>query len=82
MFACNVHTDHSAYVCCKCERVKAVIFFMMCVFTKAHSFSVVEHTQPVKTIRATGLKKMYGAASWDAIAIPDETASRSVEIQH
>lgn len=63
-----------AYVCCRCECecVKAFVF-MMCVFTKAHSFSVIEHTQPVKTIRATGLDNVQ-AAPWDAKAIPDDTA--------
>lgn len=57
---------------CVCERVEA-FFFIMCVFTKAHSFSVIEHTLPVKTISATGLENVK-AAPWDAKAIPDDTA--------
>lgn len=73
---CNLYTQTlRAYVCCgcECERVRAFLF-TMCVYTKAHSFSVIEHPQPVKTIRATGLDNVQ-AAPWDAKAIPDDTAS-------
>lgn len=45
----------------------------MFVFTKAHSFSVDEHTQPVKTTRATGLENVQ-AATRDAKTIPVDTA--------
>lgn len=44
---------------------------MYVVFTKA--LSVVEHTQPVKTIEITGLENVH-AGSWDVKPIPDETA--------
>lgn len=37
---------------------------MMGVFTKAHSFSVTEHTQPLKTIRATELENAQ-TAPWE-----------------
>lgn len=84
MFACNIHTDHCAYVCCRMQMWACrslFFFFTMCVFTKAHSFSVIEHTQPVKTIRATGLENVQAApmgrdsnSRWYCIG--------SVEIQH
>lgn len=48
-------------------------YFIMCVFTKAHSFSVIGHTQPVKTIRATGLENAQ-TVPWEAKAIPNDTA--------
>lgn len=48
-------------------------FILMCVFTKAHGFSVIEHTQPVKTIRASELENVQ-AGPWDVKAIPDDTA--------
>lgn len=56
-----------------------LIFFITYVFTKAHSFFVTEHTQPVKTIRATGLENVQ-EAPWDVKAIPDNTGSGLLRI--
>lgn len=69
-----IYTQTSMHMCCKCkcEHVKA-FSFMMCVVTKAHSFYVIELSQPVKTIRATGLENIQ-TAPWDVKAIPDDTA--------
>lgn len=56
-----------------------LIFFITYVFAKAHCFVVTEHTQPVKTIRATGLENVQ-EAPWDVKAIPDNTGSGLLRI--
>lgn len=60
--------------------VQSLFIYDVCVYTKAHSFSVTEHTQPVKIIRATGLHNVQ-ATRGDAKAIPNDTALGFVEIQ-